>query len=69
MGNEKRKRQSEKARKSLFQRIKKILQNYEIKDILKELNIPSESYFVTNLSILVDWIYENDVFKLLIQLT
>jgi hypothetical protein len=47
------KRQREKQRKpSLFQ--KKNLQNFEIKDILEELSIPSESYFVTSLSILVE---------------
>jgi hypothetical protein len=31
--------------------------------MLKELNIQSESYFFTKLSILVEWIYDNDTFE------
>jgi hypothetical protein len=29
------------------------------------LNVPSKSYFVTNLSILTDWIYNNDAFEII----
>jgi hypothetical protein len=29
------------------------------------LNVPSKSYFVSNLSIFVDWIYNNDVFEVI----
>jgi hypothetical protein len=46
------KRQREKDRKSsLFQKLKKTLQNFDIKDILEQLNVHSKSYFVSNLSI------------------
>jgi predicted DNA-binding antitoxin AbrB/MazE fold protein len=33
--------------------------------MLKELHIFFESYLVTNLSILVEWIYNNDVFEVI----
>jgi hypothetical protein len=60
------KRLKEKKRKSLlFQKIKKNLQNFEVKDILEQLNVPSGSYFVSNLSFLTDWIYDNDVFEVI----
>jgi hypothetical protein len=62
----KEKKTKRKTEKILFiSKNKKKIQNYEIKDILEELNIHSESHFVTNLSILVEWIYDNDVFEVI----
>jgi hypothetical protein len=56
----------ERKRKSLlFQKIKKNLQNFEIKEILEQLHAPFGSYFVTSLSFLTDWIFDNDVFEVI----